>query len=853
MTVLRQNSRFDVRPAARCGRGAGLGAARRFVFLAAALAVCMPLHAQVAPTEPPAAAGQASGQEPPPPGQDVFAPTPATPEAPAEEVPLYELAPFDRITLTRAYKGEVLDVELLQRPVRPGSTLKVRLLDRAEKEYRLAWTSIQKIELFEEMVLAKAVELTNADDREKAYDYFEWIQANHPKMPGLKEAFGDFLSREAVARRDKEDHFGALVLLTTLYDQNPKYPGLAELFGGVEEVVIGRYVAADDFASARTLIKGLHRRFPDHPTARRWESELRERAGVHLAEASDARARGDYRKADRAMQIVARIWPDLDGFEELQAFLHREYPRVVVGVKSTAGSVDPRDRRDWAARRSSRLVHRTMTEFLGPGSEGGNYPCPIGTLEIQPLQQRMVIQVAPGQRWARGGLTLTGADVARRLVEMAEPGSEHYRFAWSDLFAKATVHDIYRVEVDMRRSHVRPDALLQVSVVPYAGTRIDPAGLTNGPYTIENASADETVYVVNRQYFAATPTQPREIVERRFDDDRAAILALRDGRIKVLDRLNPWTLDEFASVENVVVEAYAVPTVHCLIPNRRRRLMDEELFRRALVYGIPRQAILDDLLNKQPVEGCHLLSGPFPKGESYDDPLGYAYDASIAPRRYEPGLAVMLANVAVEAVAAAEAREAAERQAEAEGKDPSKVEDAPAEKEKKSDAKKIDTSKIIARITLAHPANEVARVACGHIKTRLKKVGIEVTLRELPPGEADRMPPDADLLYAELPLWEPVIDAGELLDAEGPSGQASPYMSHALRQLRQSNDWQQVRPILRRIHRIAFNDVAVIPLWQMRDHFAYHASLRDVGDRPVSLYENVEQWKLTHDAPPETP
>ncbi|HBO46115.1 MAG TPA: hypothetical protein DD670_19765 [Planctomycetaceae bacterium] len=132
-------------------------------------------------------------------------------------------------------------------------------------------------------------------------------------------------------------------------------------------------------------------------------------------------------------------------------------------------------------------------------------------------------------------------------------------------------------------------------------------------------------------------------------------------------------------------------------------------------------------------------------------------------------------------------------------------------------------------------------------------MGIEVTLREVPPGEADRMPPDADLLYAELPLWEPVIDACELLDAEGPSGQASPYMSHALRQLRHANDWQQVRPILRRIHRIAFNDVAVIPLWQMRDHFAYHASLRDVGGRPVTLYENVEQWKLTDDVPPEKP
>ena len=76
-------------------------------------------------------------------------------------------------------------------------------------------------------------------------------------------------------------------------------------------------------------------------------------------------------------------------------------------------------------------------------------------------------------------------------------------------------------------------------------------------------------------------------------------------------------------------------------------------------------------------------------------------------------------------------------------------------------------------------------------------------------------------------------------------------MSLALRQLEQASDWRQIRPRLRQIHRIAYNDVAVIPLFQLVDHFAYHKGLQGLSGNPVSLYENVEQWQLNPQAPAE--
>ena len=158
---------------------------------------------------------------------------------------------------------------------------------------------------------------------------------------------------------------------------------------------------------------------------------------------------------------------------------------------------------------------------------------------------------------------------------------------------------------------------------------------------------------------------------------------------------------------------------------------------------------------------------------------------------------------------------------------------------------------LVVELTLAHPATEIARVACGQIKQQLKLIGIDVTLKPLPPGPITRVPDDADLLYAEWPMWEPIVDARRFLGADGPARGASAYMSLALRQLEQSSDWRKIRPKLREIHRIAHNDVAVIPLWQLVDHFAHHKSLRGVGSRPVSLYENVEQWQLSTPTPAE--
>ena len=388
------------------------------------------------------------------------------------------------------------------------------------------------------------------------------------------------------------------------------------------------------------------------------------------------------------------------------------------------------------------------------------------------------------------------------------------------------VAGVYQVDVQLRLAHVRPDALLQTILVPYATPAVasGPA-VGNGPYVIDSRTVppaagnavQQTYYLANGRYFGSRPDQPKEIVERYYPRGAKAIRALKAGRIHVLDRVNPWSLNEVRREKGLVVEPYAVPLVHCLIPNMRKPLTAHRGFRRALVYGIHRQAILNQLLGGVKLPGCRVLGGPFPSRLTLDDPLSYARDPGIEPRIYEPRLAIALGEVSRKEVMTATQQPAAE----------------------------------MPRLVLAHQPEELARLACASIQRQLKQIGIPIELREIAGGVPAQIPEDVDLLYAELAIWEPLVDAPRLLGEDGMAAGCSPYMSLALRQLRMAAQWQQVRTILHRIDRIAHEEVAIVPLWQLAGHFAYRRNLRGIGTRPVSLYQNVEQWQCAFEYPAE--
>jgi ABC-type transport system substrate-binding protein len=418
----------------------------------------------------------------------------------------------------------------------------------------------------------------------------------------------------------------------------------------------------------------------------------------------------------------------------------------------------------------------------------------------------------------------------------------------------------------------------------------------NGPMVLESTGPEETVFTGNRQYFIDAPQRPMEIVERRFGTLTQALQALKRGDIQVVDRINPWMAVALRGNSRVTVVPYAMPLIHCLVPNLRRPLLrdphfrqaldhatdaelgqlllDDPRFRRALAFGIQRQAILNQLLAGQEIPGCALTSSPFPLGLGAADPMGYASDETIEPRPYEVRLAIALASISWQKLLKQRAdqqqavkEQAAKEQAAKEqaGKEPDQdqaakeqaAKEQAAKEQAEKDAHKDEDAKSgkpkrfvkpklppIPPLVLAYPPDEIARAACASIQVQLKLAGIEVELRPLEGPLPDRVPDDVDLLYMELAMWEPVVDARRLLGSDGILGRSTRYMGLALRELDDAPDWGQARECLHRIHRICYDDVTIIPLWQLLDHFAvYRAGLEGAGGTVVSLYQNVEQWR----------
>jgi hypothetical protein len=744
------------------------------------------------------------------------------PEGPPKR--LIEQEPFDQITVKDAagvpttFKIMPLDEKALPGRVKPeklpAAPLNIRLVDRPDEMRQVAWSAI-KLELFEELVLAEAMQLVADRKTDLAYDNFDFLVRNYPKAPGLDEAMQTFLFVDAGRLYGEKRYTEALAVLEELYRQNKDFRYKTETatvtaaLNGVFDKILEDYFSRQSYAPARTLLARWDKTYKTArlPNIAKWQGIFAQRAGEKRDEARALLEDGKGRAARDAARQMVDVWPTVDGGRELIAEIARRHPLVMVGVTRPATRSDTGDLYNSSARRTGRLLQRNLVEYAGQGPEGGRYVCPLGKIELSEDGKQLLfhLQKAP----AGGALpNLTGYDVSRRLLSLANPASPDYLPAWSRLMAGADVQGVMDVVVDFRRPYVSPQALLQVPLVEFSGSS-EPAG----PYLRGESSGAETRFTPNPRY--PNRAAPRaEIVERQFETPSKALTALRRGEVDAIDRLFPAEVPRLKDDPQILVGRYELPTVHLLIPNAKRPYLANRTFRRAILYAIDRQAILDQgLLGGAKLTGCQVVSGPFSAGVSDNDAGAYAYNRRVEPRPWDPRLAILLIQLAEQELANL-------------AKD------------------KNETPPSRPKLVLAHPAGEVPRIACRAIALQLKLVGLVCELRELPPGETEDAKEEYDLLYVEAALPEPAIDARRLLGTGGPAIAGGSHVAFALRQLEAAQSWQEARRRLLELHTMTHDEVSILPLWQIVEHYAHHASLRGLGDKAAALYQDVEQWQI---------
>jgi tetratricopeptide (TPR) repeat protein len=744
----------------------------------------------------------------------------------AAEQRLCDMPPFDQILLDRANDGAVLNVEPLDFPDRkvptqPQGLLTIRLVADPTRAFEVSWQSIRKVLLFEDVLLAEARRLTAEKNFDDAFDYYARLLREYPETPGLNEAANDYLLRNALQLIEAQRLDQALAVLTALYERQPSAPGLLPAVDAVCGKMIGQHLRDKDYAAARAVLNLWQNQFSvlNSPAAAAWQQRFAAAAERQLIEARQSIAEKKYVSARRSIGQARDIWPEYEQARELLAELQRENPSVSVGVFEASPRKPVRRIDDWASLRDSRLLAPTIMEIVAFGSEGGIYESPYGEWMPDPTGLRLTLKLKASATPAADAPT---ADfMARFFLNMADPSRPEYQPEFAAVLAAVTVEGTRLVHLDWKRPHVRPEALLQI---PLTKRTADDSGaeilesITPPQFEVADSEPGSMSFVASTNGGAPQPWL-HTIVERTMPDDQTAVAALIHGEIDVLDRVPPWQVERLRAAKDVRVDRYGLPTVHVLVLNPAKPLSKEREFRRALCFGIQRERIVEQvLLGGAAVPGYTVLSGPFPAGLSFSDPLRYAYNNQIEPRPFEPRLAAVLASVAWSKVL-----------------DPTgqgNIELAP-----------------FPTLVLAHPTDPVARVACETIQLQLGKAGIPIRLVEFTADELLAGKVDYDMRYAELAVWEPVADARALFGPGGLAGAlASPYLTATLRELDEASNWKDVRAKLSEIHDVAHHDLPLVPLWQTVNFFAYRTAVRGIGESTISLYQNVDRWRVGDDS-----
>lgn len=733
---------------------------------------------------------------------------------------LSDQEPFDRITLDQENQGLTIKVEPLELPERrvppmpnPEERLRVKLYAQLDKTYEIAWKHITKIELYEEMLLAEAQQFIQQDRLDDAFDALQHLKQNYPNAPGLSSQIEAYLYISAGRLFREERWSEALGVLEELHKLNPDYKlsastrSLPQVLSAVLEKIVAGYVTAGDYRAARLFLGRIRRDYGDKyaTTVNQWEQQLQMLAAKERDAAQAFVGINKWREAHRALRKMTDVWPDIDGGAALAADVAAKYPIVAVGITQPARYDDIRRVDDWAARRTGKLTARQLVEYLKPGNEGGHYAFRYGTLQMTEDRRRITLTLAANDLPA--GSVATGYDLAQRLIEVAGPKNADYAPTWASLVRTVGVRDVMRVDIDLRRSYVVPEASLQMPWNPASAAGVKDA---TGAFRAAPAEGVEQPYeMIERGNDQATLA---EIMERTYDDSVTITAALRRGEIDVIDRLFPADVAALASDSNVRVGRYTLPTLHFLIPSPKSAMGQNATIRRAIAYGIPREAILkEQLLGGRNVAGCRIITGPFSPGASDNDPLSYAVDNQIPLRPTDPRLAATLIGLV--------------------------------ERQQKSEAEKqMQPVKPLA-LVIGFPQSEVARVACQSIAQQLTVLGLPTTLKALPAGETRDTKDECDFVYTETIMGEPMIDARRLLGADGVVRSTDPYITLALRRLDEATTWPQARERLKELHRIVHADVTIIPLWQLVEHYAFRKELAGPEVEMVWLYENVAKWR----------
>jgi len=728
--------------------------------------------------------------------------------------------------------------------------VKLHLFEGAANEvldFKVKRENVKKIEYFEDMLLQECDQLVATHEYARAFECCLRVQMRNPGWHGLDDRVNHVLFAEGSQALIEGDGERGLRLLRELLGRKRDYPGLLDRISAAYGKRIERALSLALYPRGRRILRELMELAPDHVIVKEMRALFISRASQRVTETD--RSSGPERLD--ALAEALRIWPALDGVEPLYTKAFAALPTLEVGVTDVAAPLGP-----WvhsaADARVSRLLYRPILASDDDEARQGKKADQLAAaIETSDLGQRMVIRIRPGFFWSDGSRPVSAVDVGRDLIDRTDPHAPGYEARWVELLDRVEVNDESRLEIRLNHSPFKAGAWLLGPIGPaHAGVdgRVatssqDRPLVSDGPFrcvataadlvelrrrdddhtpatgaAAETPAAGSTAQTPVDGGTAKTPvdggTAPRapqiqRVREIRLQRGQSAVGVLLRGDVSLVDHVPPDRVEALEATEHIKVGTYSKPVVHVIALDGRNPVLRSRSLRRGLSYAVDRTTLLEDHVLKHAATDADLVAdGPFPKGCYADAP-------GVKPLEGHMWLAKML-------VAAAR--------------------------------KELNNAPI--ELHLEYPAIAEVQAIVEKLAASWREAGVAIVTSELPPSRLEsglRAGRRFDLAYRVLRCDEPVLDAGVLIcpgydappEAEALASTSSPRILQLLLQLERATDSPTARGLVLQIDRESRDELPVIPLWQLVDHYAWRDRLSGPGKVADELYQGIETWEIT--------
>lgn len=729
--------------------------------------------------------------------------------------------PFDVVFLTEDAEDAILKIKPLgsnlpQTPLPDRGKLVFQYFSGGDDEkFQVPFSSIKEIKTFHQLVIEEADQWLDEKEYAKALRNLLYVYDRGGKDdPQLVSTLKNCMFLDGKANFENAEFELALSIYEDIFERDPDFrvpglPPLDEIVMACHNGIIQKRFDRGDYVGVRQSLDSVvakHGKLADQ-LKNNWTQAFNDRSDGLLERADQLASEGRGREAHLAAKQADQMTPGRPIVLATQKQLLTQFPLIVVGVSQTAANAQPDRNEHWGARRIGRLTQRTLLENTGLTDEGGKFEFLNGVMYRQDdagLKYALEIKEEVSDSAVP---PVDAFQISMRLLAMADPDSPSYNASWAKIVESVAIEDENLVSFTLRTPFVRPEALLKLT---YLEPDEDGQPVQNGSYVITDRNKDITTFEVNPSYQRRSDRQNPVLVEQVFDSESTAVDQLIAGNIDVVDRVPPADVARLKANRQVEVRSYILPTVHMLIPKIRGELATAGNFRNGLSHGIDRGLLIDEVIcGGQPISGCETISGPFPIGTEENDQIGYGYDLKVRPLPFDSQLGMVLVNLSLRA-----------------------------------DPPVRPTALPSPDLVIAHPNSSTAANASAAIARMWAEIGVETTTRELKEGETMPSDDEWDFVYLEVSMEEPLSDAFDMIGPNGFANNVSAPVEQTLRNLSYARSWQAACASLRRLHRQTSVDLSIIPLWQVKEHYAYRNTVRGIGRDLIHLYQNVDRWKI---------